>query len=866
MQYKILFILLLATISAAAQCPGPSQRTALLNLQRSLEIESTRAGQIPLTDTCGNQRYAQYVEVELDTIGYTPMATGNVSNLSEFVIDPTGAIFYIDWQGNAIEFAGGSSICDVDWLQISDNSCPDAITDSIYKQRYASVGARYVWPGAEFLVNDSLTAGILVIQGSRNARTAWYDSNAGTFSMFDHGGSSPVFYMPAGANLTFKTTAGTPQTPIGSQVNHFAINAQDSTIQMNQYPRTRVDTQAVMNFLYTDPVGKVRSRDVAYLTDTLGFGANIYNSDGNILAGVIRQVALDSTAELAFSYPSGPDAIRVYGGDDSTSGSGYVQIRGPGDNHGRFFTSSSYVSMIKQNSDAQSYIEFGPDDAGISVVIEDVTPEQGRILLSNQDGFFHFAALDTFSGIPNIYNSNGVIQNETERVVIVDTLSSLSFSTPLDGGDLQLLEVVAGDGTGANSSVSMRAGTDGNENRILVEDQVGVNGYWQDGTEVRLSDVSENNFIWQNGTEFHVEGSVDTGTYFIISDNTVPTLYAGVGSGTAETSLDMDAATGEESFMLRTSGDNGDVQAFVSGTLATVSTTPQLVVAAYDANAPQFSLNEIRIDTAGVGINTRGGVGNAGEALISNGEKLYYGYPNGLYPNVACVGDTEISVDCERFLVEMHNYNSDNVSSIQADTNGIVYIGTQVSGDQIGTVGFNTTLGNGLYVSLPATPEPGQILVSDTDGTFYFADRDTGFIDPGVLSADALSWTGGGTWTAVNANRALFVQASGTITPSIGVTEIIVNDTATTSTVNLNYVPGELDGASYAQPYTTVRYIYNWGSSDCTVDTNQDWLFRTQGNGAGQTTLTIPTGQAYKLVWIQGSSEANSRFWCFRIN
>mgnify|MGYP001435383628 CR=1 FL=1 len=272
MRFKILYIgffLLLATL-AAAQCPGPAQRTALINLQRAIEVEGTRAGQIPLSDTCGNQRYAQYVEVNLDTIAYTPTPTGNVANLSEFVIDPTGAIFYIDWQGNSIEFAGGGSSCDVDWLQISDNSCPDAITDSIYHYRYASVGARLVWPGAEFLVNDSTTSAILVVQGSRNSRGAYYDSNAGTFSMFDHGGTTPIFYFPNNGVFDFKTTGGTPQSPSGTQVNHLSIRAIDSTLQFWRYPSSRVDTAAINNFLYTDATGKVRSNTPAALVSDAG--------------------------------------------------------------------------------------------------------------------------------------------------------------------------------------------------------------------------------------------------------------------------------------------------------------------------------------------------------------------------------------------------------------------------------------------------------------------------------------------------------------------------------------------------------------------------------------------------------------------
>lgn len=49
--------------AANAQCPGPSQRTALLNLQRANEVNGTRAFQFVMTDTCGNQRY-----VTLDSV------------------------------------------------------------------------------------------------------------------------------------------------------------------------------------------------------------------------------------------------------------------------------------------------------------------------------------------------------------------------------------------------------------------------------------------------------------------------------------------------------------------------------------------------------------------------------------------------------------------------------------------------------------------------------------------------------------------------------------------------------------------------------------------------------------------------------
>lgn len=120
---KLLTTLVCALLLAGVVIGQPSTRIKLTQLEQSQTVEGTKAGQIGLTNSAGDQRYAQYVEVNLDTIAYTPTQTGNTQNLSEFVFDPTGRIFYIDWQGNSVEFVAGSGSCDVDWLQISDNSC-----------------------------------------------------------------------------------------------------------------------------------------------------------------------------------------------------------------------------------------------------------------------------------------------------------------------------------------------------------------------------------------------------------------------------------------------------------------------------------------------------------------------------------------------------------------------------------------------------------------------------------------------------------------------------------------------------------------------------------------------------------------------
>lgn len=345
-----LFLALPAVLAFGQTCPGPAQRNALINLQRAIVEEGTRAGQLPLSDTCGNLRYAQFVEINPTPIAYTPAATGNPSvNYSEFVTDPGGDIYYIDWQGRGLQLTGGGSTCDVDWLQISDNSCPDNIRDSIYHQKYASVGARLVWPGAEFLVNDSTASGIAVVQGSRNARLALYDAQLGTFSMLDHGGLSPTFYMPTLANFVIKTTSGTPQTPIGPQVSHFAVNSQDSTIQAFRYPNTRVDTQTVLNFLYTDGVGKFRSKPVASFPVDV---PTIYTDNGTISEARTITINGASGGSLNFDL-AGTGSFNI-----SDLGAGISSFSVNGTSIGLFDQSTNGIEFL--GSTTSMYAQSGP--------------------------------------------------------------------------------------------------------------------------------------------------------------------------------------------------------------------------------------------------------------------------------------------------------------------------------------------------------------------------------------------------------------------------------------------------------------------------------------------------------------------------
>lgn len=427
-------------LEVGAQCPGPAQRTVLINLQRANVFDGTRAGQIPLTDTCGNQRYVRQVQINLDTINYIPTQTGNTANLSEFVFDTTGVLWYIDWKGDAIQMAAGGT-CDQDWLQIADASCPEAVTDSIYHQKYAAVGARYVWPGATFLVNDSsgVNGCLMVIQGARQNKLAFYDILNEQWTMLHGNNTDMSVYVPQDGAFTVTTASGTPDAAT-ADVPHFQVNTLDSTVTLNQYPNTRMDTQAVANFLYTDDMGTVRSQSV----DSFPGGVNIYNSNGFIdnnrsvfLAQNIGLVfSIDTGSYISLIYPNNSDAFTVYGASpDETVW--FSKIASPNTNcyhytnnletssyfvndsvSGYSYLNSSLSILGYENSESNIFNVVGFDigtGEGLYLYLGGNKPNPGQILQAGADQTFYFADLDTAS--VNIYNDNGIINGE--RIVTV---------------------------------------------------------------------------------------------------------------------------------------------------------------------------------------------------------------------------------------------------------------------------------------------------------------------------------------------------------------------------------------------------------------------------------------------------------------
>lgn len=317
----ILFLLAGVAIVATVQsCSAqPAQRIMLPQLEQSKTVEGTKAGQIGLTNAAGDQRYAQYTEIAATPIVYVPTPTGNLNNISEFVEDSLSRIWYIDWQGNAV-LLNDPATCDQDWLRISDNGCPEALTDSLYKYKYASIGARYVWPNAEFLVSDSVAPAVQVLNGNRNARQGFHDNVNATNAMIDFGGSQMTTYIPSTADggvYQIATSTGTADAPF-IQTRHVSVNAGDSTFQLHQYPNTLNDPGTPVNVLTTSVSGKVESHPVSEVI-AAGGGVSGTIAAGQVAYGVGVNTIGGSATNTYAPAASGNNATGSYVGPTLTA-------------------------------------------------------------------------------------------------------------------------------------------------------------------------------------------------------------------------------------------------------------------------------------------------------------------------------------------------------------------------------------------------------------------------------------------------------------------------------------------------------------------------------------------------------------------
>lgn len=197
-----------------------------------------------------------------------------------------------------------------------------------------------------------------------------------------------------------------------------------------------------------------------------GSGVNLYNSNGNILTGVTRNVNLDSLSYLNVKYPNGTTALGLFGGNDSTGTNGSVYLQD--------FTGNSYFQI---------------DDVGI----------------------------------------NGFVDTDAGRELYLSDLNELNYIY-LNGGGLQLVSenLRAGDvdandtglGIRLASSTPMRIGNVYGDNDTYIDMYAtgDIDMLIKDGGEFLLSDQSGNNYITQTQTDFEVYGSDNSGaSYYSIN-------------------------------------------------------------------------------------------------------------------------------------------------------------------------------------------------------------------------------------------------------------------------------------------------------------------------------------------------------------
>lgn len=479
---KLFLLVLLACVALTAQAqyiqgslnggppaPGPKYRSNLNTLERTVNL----AGATILTDTFGNQRFALFVHIEDSCITYTPTPTGNTNNLSAFVERcGTDSLWYIDWTGASVfigdRSGGAEASCDQDWLTISTDTCPTSIDDSIYHQKYASVGARYVWPGATFLVNDSTSSNgvLMVIQGDRSAKLAFYDLLNERWTMLYSNNTDLSVYVPQDGAFNVSTVSGTPDAPV-ADVTHFQVFTLDSTIAMNQYPNTRRDTQAVANFLYTDDMGIVRSQSVDSFP--LAGRGGIYSGSGLIPDSTSAEVSFGGLFQIA--YPSGvfDPAIRVT--DNPPTTSRQVDINSTNATiqvypNNVTIEAQDGVNMVSNDgTELEGTFFLSPYSVGIS--LDSTAPATGWSRLYATGGFAEMQAADGGTGgvaTVRTYNTSGA--------GVPNVLASVDYT-----GATYPINRVLIDTNGVKIQTRGSAGTTG---QVLRN----VNGYaiWQDSS------------------------------------------------------------------------------------------------------------------------------------------------------------------------------------------------------------------------------------------------------------------------------------------------------------------------------------------------------------------------------------------------
>ena len=658
------------------------------------------------------------------------------------------------------------------------------------------------------------------------------------------------------------------------------------------------------------------------LLSASGSALNLYTISGNILADTIREINMDSTAELVINYPNGNALAEFYGGDDPLGTEGFVAFQDP--------TQEAYLVLGENDRSiamvSPTTIEIGDRDAQNEG--EGFITQPGLVFIGNAlDGSDRGIEIDLGTNVNSwlLPTSNSVLQiGDTQNDQNGTGIQISNVSS-----DIQIGDIYGNDETTIILDAAAQTIAATAPNIFQAGD---ING---DFTGFGFRTDAINGFV-EIGDIF---GADITGFSVDNSSGGVLSLYSPVSNiniASAEISANFDAANGfflakainsggnvsrfqidTAKYELQLQSDvNTDFQIFQSANVDGYGGYPSYSILAEDGTISGdylFGVNTLRLSQYGndggivmgdvdENVNGYGMQIDAANELIRIGDDFGAGtkHINVESNKIDLLDPDRVNLTAGTADLDIDD-NSDITAYVEDDgatgyaqaallapdggsnLGGSVSIRASYSSESksAGLLARSNTTGTGqtaqaVMYSFDATAtNTANEVRCDTNGVQLLTQGGTGntgailqsdgsysfWAGNGTFSADQLSFgsvSGVSQWVAVPANRSTsLIGTIGTAFPSESVTEIIADTASTTSTVNLNYTPD----SRFNSPFTTVRYITNFGSGNMTVDTDQSWLFKTPTTSAG--TLTIGSGESYKLVWSTDFTPA--RFICIQL-
>lgn len=193
------FFTLLFLVLGTCLLAQPTSKIALANLEPSTTVEGTKAGQIPITNANGVLRYGQFVEIEPTPLAFNPTSTGNSSNLSEFVIGANGFLYYIDWQGRAVQITSSGSSVNTSGVITGNGTIgtPVKLSDG------TSTGQTLIWNGSAWTISAPANQSLTVTDGTNSENLSGQ-----TLEFRGVGAVNNPVYNPVDNSITFSITEG----------------------------------------------------------------------------------------------------------------------------------------------------------------------------------------------------------------------------------------------------------------------------------------------------------------------------------------------------------------------------------------------------------------------------------------------------------------------------------------------------------------------------------------------------------------------------------------------------------------------------------------------------------------------------------